>query len=93
MATISSAGDRPVPFPVSQPRAAQVLDVLTLLVSVRRSLFTTDNERRRFLLQVMGGISDIMRAKMVRSWITYCTLDAGLLAVVGFERVAGSAAC
>jgi hypothetical protein len=37
-----------------------------LFVSVRRSLFATDQDRRRFLLLVMAGISDVMRGKIVR---------------------------
>jgi exportin-7 len=57
--------ERPAPFQVSHPRAAQVLEVLTLFVSVRRSLFATDQDRRRFLLLVMAGISDVMRGKIV----------------------------
>ncbi len=54
-----------MPFFPSPERAAQALEVMTLLVSVRRSLFGTDLDRRRFLMLIMSGVCDILRGKEV----------------------------
>ena len=48
-------------FPISEARARQALEVLTLIVSVRRSLFNSEAERRRFLAHILRGICDILR--------------------------------
>jgi len=48
-------------FPVSLRRAAQTLDVLCSLMSVRRSIFPGDTERRRYLGHILRGVVDILR--------------------------------
>ena len=50
-------------FTLSEARAAQTLDCLTLMISVRRSLFAGDAERKRFLTHTMRGVCDILREK------------------------------
>ena len=57
--------ERSAPFFPSPERAAQALEVVTLLVSVRRSLFGTDNDRRRFLMLIMSGVCEVLRGKEV----------------------------
>lgn len=49
------------PFNISSERAAQTLECISLLISVRRSLFATDKERRTFLSNVIRGVYDILR--------------------------------
>lgn len=46
---------------VSPARASQCLDALNLMVAVRRSLFASDGDRRRFLSYVLRGVCDILR--------------------------------
>lgn len=48
-------------FRVSEARAAQTLDTLSYVVSIRRSLFTVEAERRRFLNHVLRGLVEVMR--------------------------------
>lgn len=51
------------PLSVSPERASEALEVLTLLVSIRRSLFSSDVERRRFLVHMMQGITHILETR------------------------------
>jgi hypothetical protein len=48
-------------FRLSADRAAQTLDCISLMVSVRRSLFPTDTDRRKFLTHIIRGIYEILR--------------------------------
>ena len=48
-------------FPVSAARAAQSLEALCMIVSVRRSLFAGDADRKWFLTHVIRGIVDVLR--------------------------------
>ena len=45
-------------------RAAQVLEVLTLFVSARRSMFSSDSARKSFLLLSMSGVVDILKERV-----------------------------
>ena len=45
------------------PISTKSLEVLLLLSSVRRSLFTTDAERRRFLAQLLTAMRAILRER------------------------------
>ena len=48
-------------FPRSTDRATEALEALCLLVSVRRSLFQSDLERKRYLSHILRGLCDILR--------------------------------
>ena len=48
-------------FPRSASRARSALECLCLLVSVRRSLFSSELERKRFLGHIIRGVCDILR--------------------------------
>lgn len=48
-------------FPVSAERAAQSLEALCMIVSVRRSLFAADADRKWFLTHIIRGVVDILR--------------------------------
>ena len=50
-------------FALSPPRAAKTLECLSLMVSVRRTLFASDADRKRFLTHTMRGVCDILREK------------------------------
>ncbi len=65
-AGMTPVAEATVAFFPSPARAAQVLEVITLLVSVRRSLFGTDADRKRFLMYIMAGVCEILRGKVVR---------------------------
>ncbi len=48
----------------STGRAAQVLEVLTLFVSARRSMFSSDSARKSFLLLAMSGVVDVLKERV-----------------------------
>lgn len=48
-------------IPVRPKRAAEALECLVLFISVRRSVFTSESNRRTFLINIMGGVCNIMR--------------------------------
>jgi exportin-7 len=50
-------------FPISQARAAQTLECLSLMISVRKSLFSNEAETKRFLTHIMRGVCEILREK------------------------------
>lgn len=50
-------------FSISLEGAAQALDCISAMVSVRRSLFTADAERKRYLVHIMRGVCEILREK------------------------------
>lgn len=57
---------------VSAERAAQALECLTLLVSVRRSIFGPDSVRKQFLVNLIRGICDILANETVRGVLRDC---------------------
>lgn len=60
------------------PRSSQALETLVQLSSVRRSLFSSDNERSVFLQTLMSGIQSIMKSKKgfehVENYHEFCRL-------------------
>lgn len=58
----SSAPSQPMrDFQKSDARAAQALDCISLIISVRRSLFSSDADRKRFLTHIIRGVCEILR--------------------------------
>ena len=51
-------------FHANVEKASQVLELLGSFVTVRRSLFSSDTERRHFLLLAMQGVIEIMRERL-----------------------------
>lgn len=49
---------------VSVDRAKDVLECLSLVVSIRRSLFTSETDRKRFLSHILRGLVDVMRDRV-----------------------------
>jgi hypothetical protein len=50
-------------FSQSSQRASQTLECISCMISVRRSLFSSDAERKRFLVHIMRGVCEILREK------------------------------
>ena len=50
-------------FSQSSARASQTLECISCMISVRRSLFSSDAERKRFLVHIMRGVCEILREK------------------------------
>jgi hypothetical protein len=61
------------------PLSSMALECLTRMASVRRSLFTTEVERNKFLARLMGGTRDILRLQQVHSLprtLSHCVIAA-----------------
>ena len=70
----STTGTERASITVRPKRAAQVMECLTLLISVRRSIFAKDEQRLTFLLRVVTGLCEVMRDELVRTFGWVCPI-------------------
>ena len=61
-------------FPMNAERGAQTLEVISSLISVRRSIFASETDRKRFLGHILRGVVEIERdaSTLPRGWDSAC---------------------